>query len=126
MNLPLIIFWLSLLAVAVSATWAGYLGRLATEKTIRHAIDHGAPLDAEAIERLKRRPVAPWAPRLMICGVVFAAIGVGTALFGALLAMQEPESLAPLLGVGAFCGAVGLGLVGGALWLRRGGWDVPA
>jgi hypothetical protein len=126
MNLPLIIFWLSLVAVAVSATWAGYLGRLATEKTIRHAIEHGAPLDAEAIERLKRRPVAHWAPRLMICGLVFAAIGVGIGVFGALLAMQEPESLPALLGVGGFCAAVGLGLIGGALWLRRGGWDHPA
>lgn len=126
MNPALIIFWVSLVAIAVSATWAGYLGRLATEKTIRHAIDRGVPLDAEAIERLKRRPIAPWAPRLMVFGMALASIGVGAAAFGVSLAGQEPESLRPLVGVGAFCGAIGLGLIACALWLKRGGWDAPA
>jgi amino acid transporter len=120
----IVVFWLSIVAISVSATWAGYLGRLAGEKTIRHAIDKGVPLDADTIERLKRRPVAPWAPRLMVFGVVMVSIGIGILGFAALLRLSEPQSFPALAGIAAFAGMIGLGFIVAALLMRR-GWDLP-
>lgn len=119
MNAELISFWFFLTVVAVATTWAGHVGRLEAEKTIRQAIEKGLVLDAATIERLKQANGMAWPPRLVAWGIVTAFAGAGVAAFGLLLAQQEPESLTPLLAIALLLAFIGAGLAVGGWWLGK-------
>lgn len=124
MNLGVIAIWSFLGLVVVCVTLASHFGRLETERTLRQAIDKGLPLDPPAIERLKRAASMPWAIRLTAIGIFVLFLAAAGAGFALILALQEPESLAPLLAIAAFVGLTGLGLLVCGQWLRR-VWKEP-
>lgn len=119
----LILFWLFVTIVAVCMTWSNYLARLASEKTIRLAIDKGLILDPAAIDRLRPPHNPHWDVRLIVLGAVVIFVGFGACWLGALLAIDKPKSLYPMLGIGGFAVIVGAGVLISGLWLRRIGRD---
>ena len=117
----LVLFLLLVTVVAVSVTWAGYLSRLAAEKTIRQAIDKGVLLDPELIARLRGNRQPRWDVRLMLAGILIAFGGLGICAFAALLAVDSFDALFPVLSIGVGVLLPGIGFIVAGLWLRRSG-----
>lgn len=115
----LILFWLFVTVVAVSWTWTTYLARLASEKTIRQAIDRGVILDAETIDRLRPRRRTRWDLLLILLGTLVLFTGLGIALFGILLALDSPDALFPVLAIAAIPTLSGAGLLVAGFWLHN-------
>lgn len=119
MNVPLVMFWGLIGLVVVCVTVGAHLGRVETEKTIRMAIEKGAVLDAATVRQLKREGGLPWGARLVVTGIVLAFLALGVALFAASLLPNEPESFPPLMGIAAFVGCAGGGLIVAGRWMSR-------
>ena len=115
----LIAFWIVLGVVALAMTVTSYLSRRDTETTIRQAIERGAVSDADAIARLSAPRGLPWPQRLIVLGLVTLFAAIGIAVFAAALGANEPESIAPLLGIAGFTGLLAAGLLTAGIWLRR-------
>lgn len=114
----ILLFWLFVTIVAVSWTWTTYLARLASEKTIRQAIDKGLILDPQMIERL--RPARrQWDVRLIVPGIIIGFGGLGVALFAAFLALDDPDALFPVLSIACIPMLTGTGFIVSGVWLRR-------
>lgn len=118
-NFGIILFWIFLTVTAASVTWAGHLGRIENERTVRLAIDKGAVLDGDAIERLKRTASLPWGSRLVAMGIVAVFIGIGICVFALFLMESDPDALMPLMGIASICIFTGLGLGVAGFWLRK-------
>jgi hypothetical protein len=117
------LFWVFMIVVAVSAAWFGHANRLEWEKTLRLAIEKGAALDAEAIDRLRRSRGTPWPSLLIVFAIVGVFMGLGVGTFALFLRSEEPESFSPLLGVSAFFVLLGVGLAAAGYWARKFGGD---
>ena len=114
-----IAFWLFIAVVTISGMWTSFLSRLEAEKTIRLAIERGAALDADAIDRLKTAAATPSAARLMVWGLTILFAAAGIFLVALFIGHDEPDALFPIFGLGALCGMIGLGLLASAFWLFR-------
>jgi hypothetical protein len=86
-------------------------------ETLRTAIEKGQPLPTEVVEAMSsnvRSPGVPPSPQRDVrTGIVWLAIGVGFAAFGAAVSFEEPDVLYPMLGLSAlpvFIGAAFLAL----------------
>ena len=110
-------FW-AFVAVCVAAGAAQAIFRnRETQKTIRLAIEKGQTLDPATLERLLQgnAPVSPSAPQarfgLITGGLVMLCIGVGLAVMGWFISLDEPGAFHPLLGVGSLVGLIGVALL---------------
>lgn len=114
-----ILFWLFVTIVAVSMTWSNYLARLASEKTIRQAIDKGLILDPAVIDQLRPTQPSRWDLRLVVLGIIVAFLGIGTGVFAALLGVDSPKAFFPVMAIASIPLVGGCGLVIAGAWLRR-------
>lgn len=83
--------------------------------TLRIAIEKGQPLPAEVIDAMssnvRSTTLAPTPQRDLRTGVIWLAIGVAFAALGAVMSIEEPDILFPVLGVAAFPAFIGLAFV---------------
>jgi hypothetical protein len=119
MGSTIFLFWLLVTVVAVSATWSNYLARMASEKTIRQAIDKGLILDPAVIDKLRPPYRKRWDIRLVVTGILIGFAGLGIALFAVLLSQDDAEALFPVLSIAAVPTLTGIGFVIAGAWLRR-------
>ena len=119
MDYGIIAFWLFLTVTAICITWVTHLGRLASEATIRQAIERGVVTDAEAIHRLRGQVGMAWHVKLKLFGILFAFLGLALGVLGGILYFMEPDTLLPMLGAGGFGIIFGTGLFVTGAYLRR-------
>ena len=112
-----IAFW-AFVAVCVAAAAAQAIFRnRETQKTIRLAIEKGQTLDPATLERLLQGagPATPPAPQarfgLITGGIVMLSIGVGLAVMGWFISLDQPGAFHPMLGVGSLVGLIGVALL---------------
>ena len=110
-------FW-AFVAVCVAAGAAQAIFRnRETQKTIRLAIEKGQTLDPATLERLLQGhvPATPAAPQarfgLITGGIVMLCIGIGLAVMGWFISLDQPEAFHPMLGVGCLVGLIGVALL---------------
>lgn len=112
-------FWGFVTLVGLSIVWTSHLNRRDVERTIRHAIERGLPLDAQAIRQFKSGSPAQTAPYFIVAGVMLMSIALGLAVFAIIIAPEEPDTLLPLIGIAAFIAFPGLATTLSGFWLRR-------
>jgi len=118
-------FWAFVaVCVAAGAAQAIFRNREA-QKTIRQAIDKGQTLDAETLERLLRgngplgAPGAGAGPGpapqtrfgFIAGGLIMLCIGIGLAVMGWFISLDQPGAFHPMLGVGCLVGLIGVALL---------------
>jgi len=87
------------------------------QATLRAAIEKGQPLPPEVIEALSKDNIKPpaTASRDLRVGVILLAVSVGIALFGSTFnfigGYEETKAVAPIIGVAAIPGMIGLAFV---------------
>ena len=118
-----ILFWLFVTIVAVCMTWSNYLARLASEKTIRLAIDKGLILDPSVIDQLRPVHRPRWDLRLIVLGIIVAFVGAGIAAFAVLLGLDSPDAFFPVMAIASIPLMGGAGLLVAGFWLRRSRFD---
>jgi hypothetical protein len=107
-----IAFFACIAAVCVAPVWLKSRDRREMQATLRSAIEKGQPVPQEVIEALTRNVKGPpTALRDMRAGVIWLAIGLGIAGFGALIGMREEDALHPLLGISIIPTMIGLALI---------------
>ena len=93
-----------LLLVIVAWVFFKYKTRLETQRTFRLALEKGSELSPDFMKQLGE-PEAP-KDRDLRRGLIWAAIGLATGLFGVILG--EKDAVGPLLGIAMFPGLVGV------------------
>jgi hypothetical protein len=82
------------------------------QETIRLAIDKGQPLPTEMIEAMTRSMKPPSsAQRDLRFGIIWLAVGIGIALFGSLMAINDHDDVFPALAFGAIPATAGVALI---------------
>lgn len=118
-----LIFWGALVLIVLIGAVRRHLSERERQQTLRIALERGANLDPDMLQRLlapaerRRSPQA-----LMVAGAVTIGFGVGLALLGAFLSQGAPDqqdALMPLLGSGCLFAAVGAALFVASRLLRR-------
>lgn len=112
-------FWAALGAVSVALVIAGTIGRLASERTIRLAIEKGLVSDGQTVRELMQQRGPSWPQRLIVMGIIIGFGALGAAVFAWSLDAQEPESTRALLGVAGFALLLSLGFLTAGGWLMR-------
>ena len=126
-------------AIAVAATLLGIAGVLiaviisnqkgkqAKLDFIRSALERGAPLDPDLIDRIMHptraaavRRALPPGKGALVAGIIVIAFGVGYAVLAWFIALIAPSARFPMLGVAALFICVGIGLLVVSKALRSG------
>lgn len=87
------------------------------QATLRAAIEKGQPLPPEVIEALSKDNIKPpaTASRDLRVGVILLAVSIGIAIFGSAFSyidgFQETRAVAPIVGLAAIPGMIGLAFV---------------
>lgn len=87
------------------------------QATLRAAIEKGQPLPPEVIEALSKDNIKPpaTASRDLRVGVILLAVSIGIALFGSTFnfigGYEETKAVAPIIGIAAIPGMIGLAFV---------------
>ncbi len=87
-----------------------YKARVETQHTFRLALEKGSELTPEFIKQLGE--TAPSKDKDLRRGVIGLAIGLALLILGA--ALNEPDSMRPIMGSAAFPGLIGLAYL--AMW----------
>ncbi|WP_446830249.1 DUF6249 domain-containing protein [Candidatus Foliamicus sp.] len=85
------------------------------QSTLRTALEKGAQVPAELLERISDPKVQPKKDQDLRRGVVLIAVGLGIGAFGYLVG--EDDAFGPLAGIGSIPLLIGLGLT--LLWVLR-------
>jgi uncharacterized protein YneF (UPF0154 family) len=112
-------FWAALATVTVAMVIGGVIGRLASERTIRQAIEKGLVSDGQTVRELMQQRGPSWPHRLIVMGIIIVFGALGVAVFAWSLAAQEPESTRALLGIAGFTLLLGVGFLAAGIWLLR-------
>lgn len=113
-----IVFWLVIGVCSLAAMYVGHRGRQTMEETIRHGIDKGMIVTAEAIVQARSKGGVSWPMALIVLGVIHLFAAFGIVAFSYFLGAFEPESVLPLQGIAAFTAFLALGLLISGFWLR--------
>lgn len=100
---PIVLF----VSVAVSFCFLFYFryrARLATQETIRIALEKGTELDPEFIKELTEPQ--PHKDRDLRRGLIWIALGIGMLLLS--FGVNEPDAIGPMMGSAAFPGLIGV------------------
>jgi len=87
------------------------------QATLRAAIEKGQPLPPEVIEALSKDNIKPpaTASRDLRVGVILLAVSIGIAIFGSAFSyidgFEEAKAVAPIVGIAAIPGMIGLAFV---------------
>jgi hypothetical protein len=119
MDAGALLFWGFATLIGLSVVWAGFLGRREAEHTIRMAIERGVPLDAESIRELRFGVSRRTPGMFVVSGVLLASVALALAVFGFIIAPEEPDTLVPLLGIATFLAIPALTITATGLWLLR-------
>ena len=105
-------FWGFLGTAVIAGVWESIRKRDAQHETVRRMIESGQPLNQELLDKLisassggKRRLDRDF----KIAALYIIPVAVGMAAFGWILGSYYPQAKAPLLGVAALLGCVGVG-----------------
>jgi nitrate/nitrite transporter NarK len=105
-------FWGFVATAVVASVWENIRKRDAQHETVRRMIESGQPLNRELLDKLvivssggRRRLDRDF--KLVALYTVPGAVGM--AAFGWIMGGQYPQTEAPLLGVAALLGCVGIG-----------------
>lgn len=92
---------------------------------LRGAMERGAPLDPELIDKIMRPGVArrqpmPFGKGALVAGIIVVAFSVGYAIFAYFISLIAPPALYPMLGIAILLACTGIGLVV-VSWILRSG-----
>ena len=118
-----VVFWIAIVAIVALQVRGRSAAERERQQTLRVLIERGQPLDGELIKQLaappvRRSPVAV-STGLAIGGTIVAFFGVGLAVLGLFLGMDEPDALRPVVGSGSLFLATGTGLLVAGRLQRR-------
>lgn len=111
-------FWMFIAAVSVGGIWDGVRKREAEHETLRRMIESGKTPDQELIDKLLGHRKDP-ARDLKVAGLIVVFTGLGLALMGWLIGINEPNAILPLLGVAGLVGFIGIGLLVAGRFVER-------
>lgn len=104
--------FLMVIAIVAIPAWLKSRERREMQATLRMAIEKGQPVPPEVIDAITRdRKIAPTSHSDLRTGMIWLAVGLGVAAFGAVIGYQEQEALHPLLGIAAIPGLIGLAFI---------------
>jgi hypothetical protein len=105
----------SIAALFIAPRYFKSIERQKMAETLRVAIEKGQPLPSEVIDAMssnvRTHGLPPSPQRDLRTGIILLAVGVGFAVLGALISVDEPDALLPVLGVAAFPTFIGLAFV---------------
>ncbi|HEY5410886.1 MAG TPA: DUF6249 domain-containing protein [Caulobacteraceae bacterium] len=106
-------FWMFIAIVVAVSILSQALKHRETQKTIRQAIDKGQTLDPATVTRMLEANGPPPPSRIgfIAGGLVLVGIGVGFALMGMFVSMQDPRALYPMLGLACLITMIGVPLL---------------
>jgi hypothetical protein len=97
------------IAIVVIPAWLKSRERREMQATLRAAIEKGQPVPPEVIDAITRNVKSPpTAHGDLRTGLIWLAVGLGLAVFGAVIGYQEEEALHPLLGIAAIPALIGV------------------
>lgn len=104
-------FWGFVAAVVVGGMWYAIREKEAQHETIRRLVESGQALDEEVLARLSLLGAGEKRHdrEYKMIAMYILPVGVGMGIFGMVMGTQYPETLAPLLGVGALLLVMGAG-----------------
>ena len=106
-------FWGFVAAVVVGGMWYAIREKEAQHETIRRLVESGQTIDEELLGKLsllgagEKRHDRDY----KMIAMYILPIGVGMGVFGLVMGSQYPETLMPLVGVGAFLLIMGAGFL---------------
>ena len=107
---------LGLFATAIACVWLFNHFKLKkhhiAHETIRHAITNGQPIPSELIEKVSQ--ISDPVRADMRRGILLIAFGIALLILGLIIAIEEQESIKPILGLASFPIILGLTYLG--LW----------
>ncbi|CAN5415621.1 DUF6249 domain-containing protein [soil metagenome] len=112
-----IAFFGMIAAIVIVPSYLKSRERKEMQATLRSAIDKGQPLPTDVIEALSKDNIkAPaTASRDLRVGVILLAVSIGVALFGYAFnfvgGFEETKAVAPIVGMAAIPGMVGLAFI---------------
>lgn len=112
-----IAFFGMIAAIVIVPTYLKSKERKEMQATLRSAIEKGQPLPTDVIEALSKDNIkAPAsASRDLRVGVILLAVSIGVALFGYAFnfvgGFEESKAVAPIIGMAAIPGMVGLAFI---------------
>lgn len=114
-------FWLFIALVAVAGVWAENRKREARHQTLRRMIEHDKHLDKALMDKLLALSGGDGHldRDLTVGGVVVLFAALGLAILGLFIGEAHGEWRLPILGIGAFVGCVGIGLLAASRLVRR-------
>lgn len=123
---------LAIAAVLIAMITSNQKNNQAKLDFLRGAVEHGAALNPELIEKImhpnKKAPGKQALPRgqgARVAGIVVIAFGIGYAILAFLIAVNSPDARLPMLGVACLFICVGISLLVVSKTLRseRSGMD---
>ena len=109
---------LAIAGVLIAIIVASYKSRQAKLEFLRNALERGAPLDPDLIERVMH-PTRAAAGRqalargqgALVAGIIVIAFGVGYVILACFIAAVSPDARLPMLGIAGLFICVGIGLL---------------
>ena len=112
-----IAFFAMIAAIVIVPSYLKNKERKEMQATLRTAIEKGQPLPPEVIDALSKENIKPPATayRDLRVGVILLAVSIGVALFGYAFSFiggfEEAKAVAPIIGMAAIPGMVGLAFI---------------
>lgn len=104
--------FLMIAAIVIIPRWFKSREREQLQQTLRVALEKGQPLDPEVVASISKdiKPAAT-AHQDLRQGVIWLAVGLGIAIFGWLVGMEENEAIYPLIGIASIPALIGAAFI---------------
>lgn len=109
---------LAIAGVLIAIIVANHRSRQAKLEFLRTALERGAPLDPDLLERIMhptkpaaRREPLPRGQGALVAGIIVIAFGVGFAILACFIGVDSPDARLPMLGVACLYICIGIGLL---------------
>ena len=116
-------FWIFIAIVALGGIVKSALQHHETQKTIRQSIAAGKPIEPALLESAMLDRVTGGGDRnpgsLMLGGLIVIAVGLGLAIMGYFIGLDDGEPVYPLYGVAILVSLIGVAIGGFGVWAYR-------